>query len=141
MQNLNCLSNPTQLGTFLRFLKKVLLRGSRPRQLNADLLACSVSRIVTRSAFVVAVNSLGGLIGAGLFAGSGTAIAIAGPAIIPSYAFAGLALLWVRDFMVEMRRWAPSVLLLTDFIDVGLGTVTGSVARRIYVSPGAFLHS
>jgi GABA permease len=63
---------------------------------------------------------------------AGTAIAIAGPAIIASYALAGLTLLWVRDFAAEIQRRVPNASLLSDFVDAGLGTVTGSVARYIY---------
>jgi GABA permease len=78
------------------------------------------------------MNSLGGLIGAGLFVGTGTAIAVAGPAIIVSYAVAGLILLFVRHFMADLRYRVPSASLLSDFVHAGLGTSIGSVAQRIY---------
>lgn len=75
----------------------------------------------------VAMISIGGIIGAGLFVGSSAAISSIGPAIVASYLLAGLIVLVVMRMLSEMavasllclavataayfarRRFAPSV--------------------------------
>lgn len=52
--------------------------------------------------------SLGGVIGAGLFIGSGTLINTAGPGSIISYAFAGLLVILVMRMLGEMSTANPS---------------------------------
>jgi GABA permease len=76
--------------------------------------------------------SLGGLIGAGLFVGSGTAMATVGPPIIASYVVAGLLLLALLSLMARVRRSMPEALFITDFVRAGLGALAGSVARSVY---------
>jgi GABA permease len=79
-----------------------------------------------------ALISVGGLIGAGLFVGSGTAILAAGPPIILSYAVAGLMLLAILRLIGQMRRRMPDALFITDFVHAGLGNLVGRIAGRIY---------
>ncbi|WP_237047612.1 amino acid permease [Lentzea guizhouensis] len=52
--------------------------------------------------------ALGGVIGAGLFVGTGAGIAIAGPAIIISFALAGILALLVMRMLGEMAAEHPS---------------------------------
>jgi GABA permease len=79
-----------------------------------------------------ALISLGGLIGAGLFVGSGTAMGTVGPPIIVSYLAAGLMLVVMLQLMARVRRRMPEALVITDFVHAGLGALPGSVARSIY---------
>jgi GABA permease len=82
-----------------------------------------------------ALISLGGLIGAGLFVGTGTAILAGGPPIVVSYALAGLMLLVILHLIARMRRDMPAALFITDFVPAQLGNIAGNAVRRIY---GAF---
>ena len=52
--------------------------------------------------------ALGGVIGAGLFVGTGTGIALAGPAVLISFALAGLLALLVLRMLGEMAAEHPS---------------------------------
>lgn len=59
----------------------------------------------------VAMISIGGVIGAGLFVGSSSAIAAIGPAVVASYALAGLVVLVIMRMLSEMAsavRWSVS---------------------------------
>jgi GABA permease len=82
--------------------------------------------------FQLTLVALGGLIGAGLFVGSGTAIATVGPAVLVSYGLAGGVLLSIVHLMVQMRRQVPDALFITDFVCAGLGARCGWVAALIY---------
>ncbi|WP_082373524.1 amino acid permease [Nocardia sp. NRRL S-836] len=52
--------------------------------------------------------ALGGVIGAGLFVGTGAGIAVAGPAILISFALAGILALLVMRMLAEMAAEHPS---------------------------------
>lgn len=52
--------------------------------------------------------ALGGVIGAGLFVGSGTAIAAAGPSVVVAYALSGLLVMLVMRMLGEMSAAYPS---------------------------------
>ncbi|MFJ3194234.1 amino acid permease [Streptomyces griseoviridis] len=52
--------------------------------------------------------ALGGVIGAGLFVGSGTGIAAAGPSIVVAYALSGLLVMLVMRMLGEMSAAHPS---------------------------------
>jgi GABA permease len=79
-----------------------------------------------------ALISLGGMIGAGLFVGSGTAIAVVGRSIVVSYLIAGLLILALLCLMAQMRRRMPAALLITDFVRARFGAVGGFIAGWIY---------
>ena len=52
--------------------------------------------------------ALGGVIGAGLFVGSGTAIAAAGPSVVVAYTLSGLLVMLVMRMLGEMSAAQPS---------------------------------
>jgi L-asparagine transporter-like permease len=72
------------------------------------------------------------MIGAGLFVGSGTAIATAGPAVIYSYVLAGAIILLVMRMLAEMAVAMPEVRIFTEFVYAGLGPKAGFVAGWLY---------
>jgi GABA permease len=79
----------------------------------------------------ISMIAIGGIIGAGLFVGSSTAIATAGPAIILSYAFAGLIILLIMRMMGEMAV-ATHLSSFTEFIRLGLGNWAGYLSGWLY---------
>src|SRR5579883_143822 len=52
--------------------------------------------------------ALGGVIGSGLFVGSGAGIGLAGPGIVVSYALAGILATLIMRMMAEMTAAIPS---------------------------------
>jgi GABA permease len=80
------------------------------------------------------IISLGGMIGAGLFVGSGTAIAVVGRSIVVSYLIAGLLILAMLCLLAQMRRRIPAALFITDFVRARFGAVGGFIAGWIYWS-------
>ncbi|WP_447752299.1 amino acid permease [Sphingopyxis fribergensis] len=80
----------------------------------------------------ISMIAIGGIIGAGLFVGSSTAIATAGPAIILSYLFAGIVILMVMRMLGEMATLHPGVGAFTEFSRLGLGNWAGFAAGWLY---------
>ncbi|MBS0580807.1 MAG: amino acid permease [Proteobacteria bacterium] len=80
----------------------------------------------------VAMITIGGIIGAGLFVGSSVAIAAAGPAIIISYAITGLLVLLVMRMLGEMAVDMPQVRSFTEFTRAALGNWAGFSVGWLY---------
>src|SRR5215467_12492353 len=80
----------------------------------------------------VAMISIGGIIGAGLFVGSSAAIAAAGPAILLSYLLAGLVVLMVMRMLSEMAAATPGLGSFTEYVRLGLGHWGGFLAGWLY---------
>jgi GABA permease len=80
----------------------------------------------------LAMISIGGIIGAGLFVGSSTAIIAAGPAIVLSYALAGTLVLFIMRMLGEMAVALPEVRSFTEFSRVALGPGAGFVVGWLY---------
>jgi len=80
----------------------------------------------------VEMIAIGGIIGAGLFVGSSSAIATAGPAAVISYALAGLIVLLVMRMLSEMAIAIPGVQAFPDFARLGLGHWAGFVSGWLY---------
>ncbi|MGH8208251.1 MAG: amino acid permease, partial [Steroidobacteraceae bacterium] len=80
----------------------------------------------------IAMISIGGIIGAGLFVGSSAAIAAAGPAIVLSYLISGTLVLLVMRMLGEMAVSLPHVRSFTEFARAGLGNWAGFVAGWLY---------
>jgi L-asparagine transporter-like permease len=80
----------------------------------------------------LAMISIGGIIGAGLFVGSSTAIIAAGPAVFISYAITGGLILLVMRMLAEMATALPNVRSFTEFSRAGLGDGAGFVVGWLY---------
>ncbi len=80
----------------------------------------------------VAMISIGGIIGAGLFVGSSAGIASIGPAVVVSYLLAGLVVLLVIRALAEMAAARPDVGALTEYARLGLGNWAGFTAGWLY---------
>ncbi|MFJ8163216.1 amino acid permease [Streptomyces sp. NPDC096136] len=75
---------------------------------------------------------LGGVIGAGLFVGSGAGIAIAGPAIICSYLLAGALAMLVMRALGEMSAAMPASGSFSVYAEKALGRWAGFSAGWLY---------
>src|ERR1700704_4785780 len=80
----------------------------------------------------VAMITIGGIIGAGLFVGSSVAIAAAGPAIIITYAITGLLVLLIMRMLGEMAVDMPHVRSFTEFPRAALGNWAGFSVGWLY---------
>jgi GABA permease len=80
----------------------------------------------------LAMISIGGIIGAGLFVGSSTSIKAAGPAVFISYAVTGMLILMVMRMLGEMATALPNVRSFTEFARSGLGDGAGFVVGWLY---------
>jgi GABA permease len=80
----------------------------------------------------LAMISIGGIIGAGLFVGSSTSIIAAGPAVFISYAVTGMLILLVMRMLGEMATALPNVRSFTEFARSGLGDGAGFVVGWLY---------
>ncbi len=80
----------------------------------------------------IAMISIGGIIGAGLFVGSSAAIAAAGPGIILSYLLTGALILLVMRMLGEMAVANPGTRSFTEFARLGLGNWAGFIAGWLY---------
>jgi L-asparagine transporter-like permease len=80
----------------------------------------------------MAMISIGGIIGAGLFVGSSAAIAATGPAIVLSYLLTGVLILLVMRMLGEMAVALPNIRAFTEFARAGLGPWAGFVAGWLY---------
>ena len=76
--------------------------------------------------------TIGGIIGAGLFVGSSSAIATAGPAVVVSYALTGLLILLVMRMLGEMAVSMQGVRSFTEFARAGLGNWAGFSVGWLY---------
>ncbi len=80
----------------------------------------------------VSMITFGGIIGAGLFVGSSTAITTIGPAAVISYALAGFLVLLVMRMISEMAMAMPGVQTFPDFAREGLGNWAGFLVGWLY---------
>jgi L-asparagine transporter-like permease len=80
----------------------------------------------------VAMISIGGIIGAGLFVGSSAGIASIGPAVVVSYLLAGIVVLLVMRMLGEMAAAYPEVGAFSEYARLGLGAWAGFTAGWLY---------
>ncbi len=80
----------------------------------------------------VSMITFGGIIGAGLFVGSSSAISAIGPAAVVSYALAGLLVLLVMRMISEMAMALPGVQTFPDFAREGVGNWAGFLVGWLY---------
>ncbi|MER6994977.1 amino acid permease [Streptomyces sp. NPDC000410] len=76
--------------------------------------------------------AIGGVIGAGLFVGSGSGIAKAGPAILLSYALVGLMVVFVMRMLGEMAAANPTSGSFSAYADRALGRWAGFSIGWLY---------
>src|SRR6476659_1893874 len=69
--------------------------------------------------------AIGGVIGAGLFVGSGSGIAAAGPGILLSYALVGAMVVMVMRMLGEMSAANPTSGSFSAYADQALGRWAG----------------
>jgi GABA permease len=80
----------------------------------------------------VSMITFGGIIGAGLFVGSSTAIGSVGPAVVISYALAGFLVLLVMRMLSEMAIAMPGTQTFPDFARTGVGNWAGFLVGWLY---------
>ena len=80
----------------------------------------------------VAMISLGGIIGAGLFVGSSAAIASIGPAVIVCYILAGILILFTMRMLGELAVANPGIGFFTDYARKVLGHPFGFIGGWLY---------
>ncbi|WP_327356015.1 amino acid permease [Streptomyces sp. NBC_01304] len=76
--------------------------------------------------------AIGGVIGAGLFVGSGSGIAAAGPAILLSYAIVGTMVVLVMRMLGEMAAANPASGSFSEYADRALGRWAGFSIGWLY---------
>jgi GABA permease len=76
--------------------------------------------------------AIGGVIGAGLFVGSGAAIQQAGPGILLAYAAAGLVVILVMRMLGEMAAANPETGSFSTYADKALGRWAGLTIGWLY---------
>ncbi|MDN3294735.1 amino acid permease [Streptomyces ficellus] len=76
--------------------------------------------------------AIGGVIGAGLFVGSGAGIAAAGPAILLSYALVGVLVVFVMRMLGEMAAARPTSGSFSTYADQALGRWAGFSIGWLY---------
>ncbi|MFJ8953312.1 MULTISPECIES: amino acid permease [unclassified Streptomyces] len=76
--------------------------------------------------------AIGGVIGAGLFVGSSSGIAAAGPAILVSYALVGAMVVFVMRMLGEMAAARPSSGSFSAYADQALGRWAGFSIGWLY---------
>jgi len=80
----------------------------------------------------VAMISLGGIIGAGLFVGSSAAISMAGPCVLISYALSGTLVFLIMRMLGEMAVARPGVGSFSEYAALSLGHWAGFVTGWLY---------
>ena len=80
----------------------------------------------------VTMLSIAGVIGAGLFVGSGHAIAQAGPAVLLAYAAAGTLVVLVMRMLAEMAVASPDTGSFTTYADRAIGHWAGFTIGWLY---------
>nr|WP_238353092.1 amino acid permease [Kribbella solani] len=76
--------------------------------------------------------SIAGVIGAGLFVGSGTAISKAGPGVLIAYAFAGTLVVLVMRMLGEMAAANPDTGSFSVYADRAIGSWAGFTVGWLY---------
>ncbi|MCF4975327.1 amino acid permease, partial [Pseudomonas lactis] len=80
----------------------------------------------------VTMLSIAGIIGAGLFVGSGHAIAAAGPAVLLAYLFSGLLVVLVMRMLGEMAVARPDTGSFSTYADQAIGPWAGFTIGWLY---------
>ena len=104
------------------------------RNLNATDVSLPASSKLSKSlrARHLAMISIGGIIGAGVFVGSSTAISTIGPAVVLSYIFAGIVVFAVIKILARMALDQPGLGAFTEYVRVALGPAAGFISGWMY---------
>src|SRR5271166_5090903 len=78
--------------------------------------------------------AIGGAVGTGLFLGSGSAIHLAGPAVLLSYALGGLIALLLMGCLAEMTAAHPTSGSFGAWAEFYVGPLAGFLVRYAYWS-------
>ncbi|MFF5792840.1 amino acid permease [Paeniglutamicibacter sp. NPDC012692] len=89
----------------------------------------SGSNLTTRQ---ITMMGIGGAIGAGLFIGSGQAVAVAGPSVILAFALAGFLVILIMNMLGEMAAANPSSGSFSVYATKALGPNAGAVIGWLY---------
>lgn len=89
----------------------------------------SPSNLTTRQ---ITMMGIGGAIGAGLFIGSGQAVAVAGPSVILAFALAGFLVILIMNMLGEMAAANPSSGSFSVYATKALGPNAGAVIGWLY---------
>src|SRR6201985_3447160 len=76
--------------------------------------------------------ALGGVIGAGLFVGSGVVVQAAGPAAVVSFAITGLLVVLVMRMLGEMAAAYPAIGGFYEYNRLALGELAGFMTGWMY---------
>ncbi|MFK1558587.1 amino acid permease [Pseudomonas aeruginosa] len=106
-------------------MSKVVLASQLPNKRNASLAPGLKQRHVT-------MLSIAGVIGAGLFVGSGHAIAAAGPAALLAYLIAGTLVVLVMRMLGEMAVASPDTGSFSTYADRSIGRWAGFTIGWLY---------
>ncbi len=99
---------------------------TRMQSVNEDALAQNLKPRHVR------MLSIAGVIGAGLFVGSGHAIAEAGPAVLIAYAAAGALVVLIMRMLAEMAVSLPDSGSFSTYADKALGRWAGFTIGWLY---------
>ncbi len=80
----------------------------------------------------VAMISVGGIVGGGLFVNSMVAVANIGPAVVVSYLLTGAIVFLVMRMIGEMAMAYPDTGAFTEFSRIGLGNLAGFTSGWLY---------
>jgi GABA permease len=115
-------------------VRSVALKPTRANNLNATDVSLPASSRLSKTlrARHLAMISIGGIIGAGVFVGSSTAISTIGPAVVLSYIFAGIVVFMVIKILARMALDQPGLGAFTEYVRVALGPNAGFISGWLY---------
>ncbi|NKG21282.1 amino acid permease [Paeniglutamicibacter terrestris] len=87
----------------------------------------------------ITMMGIGGAIGAGLFIGSGQAVAVAGPSIILAFALAGLLVILIMNMLGEMAAANPSSGSFSVYATRAMGPNAGAIIGWLYWIQGVIV--
>lgn len=87
----------------------------------------------------ITMMGIGGAIGAGLFIGSGQAVAVAGPGVILAFALAGFLVILIMNMLGEMAAANPSSGSFSVYATKAMGPNAGAVIGWLYWIQGVIV--
>lgn len=141
------------MGAFLLSCPRLIWRNAAAMPTSGHDIVCSRKRLMTDMSLTdtseslrgeaprlsptlkprhVAMISIGGIIGAGLFVGSSAAIASIGPAVVLCYMLAGVLILLSMRMLGELAVALPGISFFTDYARAVLGHSFGFVGGWLY---------